>query len=137
MYTKTHVGAHQATHVPYCKHGVFVGDPYGPDYMCWACESGLSVEDVNAMDRQAQWGEQANWLRMWGLSARDASRMLIRWRDLVSGHETPTQYENSVLIRALYGKVYQCGCGRVYRQAGRLFWQMSACDEHANGQLLV
>ena len=24
----------------YCKHGTFVGDPYGPDYMCGACEDG-------------------------------------------------------------------------------------------------
>ena len=29
----------------YCKpHGVFVGDPYGPDYMCGLCESGLTKE---------------------------------------------------------------------------------------------
>jgi hypothetical protein len=24
----------------YCRHGVFIGDPYGPDYLCGACESG-------------------------------------------------------------------------------------------------
>ncbi len=23
----------------YCKHGTYVGDPYGPDYLCGACES--------------------------------------------------------------------------------------------------
>lgn len=22
----------------YCKHGTYVGDPYGPDYMCGMCE---------------------------------------------------------------------------------------------------
>jgi hypothetical protein len=22
----------------YCKHGTFVGDPYGPDYICGQCE---------------------------------------------------------------------------------------------------
>lgn len=24
----------------YCKHGTFIGDPYGPDYMCGKCEDG-------------------------------------------------------------------------------------------------
>ena len=24
----------------YCKHGTYVGDPYGPDYMCGMCEDG-------------------------------------------------------------------------------------------------
>jgi hypothetical protein len=24
----------------YCKHGVYIGDPYGPDYMCGRCEDG-------------------------------------------------------------------------------------------------
>ena len=24
----------------YCRHGVFVGDPYGADYMCGYCENG-------------------------------------------------------------------------------------------------
>lgn len=23
----------------YCKHGTYVGDAWGPDYMCWRCES--------------------------------------------------------------------------------------------------
>jgi hypothetical protein len=23
-----------------CKHGTYVGNPYGPDYMCGACEGG-------------------------------------------------------------------------------------------------
>lgn len=23
-----------------CKHGTYIGDPYGPDYMCGMCESG-------------------------------------------------------------------------------------------------
>lgn len=27
----------------YCKHGVYVGTPGGPDYMCGYCESGLDV----------------------------------------------------------------------------------------------
>jgi len=26
----------------YCKHGGYVGDPYGPDYMCGTCENGIS-----------------------------------------------------------------------------------------------
>lgn len=24
----------------YCKHGTYIGDPYGPDYMCHWCEMG-------------------------------------------------------------------------------------------------
>lgn len=23
----------------YCKHGTYVGDAWGPDYLCWRCES--------------------------------------------------------------------------------------------------
>lgn len=26
----------------YCKHGTYVGDPYGPDYMCGPCEDGVT-----------------------------------------------------------------------------------------------
>lgn len=29
----------------YCRHGSFVGDPYGPDYMCGLCEDGISVRE--------------------------------------------------------------------------------------------
>jgi len=28
-----------------CKHGTFIGDPYGPDYMCFYCEMGIEPED--------------------------------------------------------------------------------------------
>lgn len=24
----------------YCKHGTYIGDPYGPDHLCGYCESG-------------------------------------------------------------------------------------------------
>ena len=24
----------------YCKHGTFIGDPFGADYLCGSCESG-------------------------------------------------------------------------------------------------
>lgn len=27
-----------------CKHGTFIGDPYGPDYMCPLCELGIDDE---------------------------------------------------------------------------------------------
>jgi len=27
----------------YCHHGHFVGDPYGPDYMCGMCEDGITT----------------------------------------------------------------------------------------------
>lgn len=25
----------------YCKHGTYIGDPYGPDYLCYWCEMGI------------------------------------------------------------------------------------------------
>lgn len=40
----------------YCEHGTFIGDPYGPDYMCWACEEGLTMEEWNEYrKREAEW----------------------------------------------------------------------------------
>lgn len=27
---------------PYCVHGTYIGDPYGADYMCGACEDGMT-----------------------------------------------------------------------------------------------
>lgn len=32
----------------YCKHGVYIGSPGGADYMCGACEDGISDEDYAA-----------------------------------------------------------------------------------------
>jgi hypothetical protein len=32
----------------YCRHGSYIGDPYGPDYMCHACEMGYSDEEWEA-----------------------------------------------------------------------------------------
>lgn len=32
---------------PYCIHGTFIGDPYGPDYMCGLCEDGEDSEYTN------------------------------------------------------------------------------------------
>jgi hypothetical protein len=29
----------------YCRHGSYIGDPYGADYLCWKCEDGISVYD--------------------------------------------------------------------------------------------
>lgn len=29
----------------YCRHGTFIGSWWGPDYMCWACEAGLTDEE--------------------------------------------------------------------------------------------
>jgi hypothetical protein len=30
----------------YCKHGIFVGDAYGADHMCQACEDDIQPEDL-------------------------------------------------------------------------------------------
>lgn len=32
----------------FCKHGTFIGDPYGPDYLCGWCEDGVSDADFEA-----------------------------------------------------------------------------------------
>jgi len=29
----------------YCKHGTFIGNPFGGDYLCSWCEDGISDED--------------------------------------------------------------------------------------------
>ncbi len=36
-----------------CKHGVYVGDPGGPDYMCLYCENGYTDAEVAAIYREA------------------------------------------------------------------------------------
>ena len=33
----------------WCRHGTYIGDPYGPDYMCHYCEAGYSDEEYEAM----------------------------------------------------------------------------------------
>lgn len=33
----------------YCAHGTYIGDPYGPDYLCHYCEAGYSDEEYEAM----------------------------------------------------------------------------------------
>lgn len=35
----------------YCKHGTFIGNPYGADYMCGWCEDGVSVDEYRAAMR--------------------------------------------------------------------------------------
>jgi hypothetical protein len=37
----------------YCKHGVFIGNPFGGDYMCGWCEDGVSWEDFVAYNESA------------------------------------------------------------------------------------
>lgn len=37
----------------HCKHGTFVGHWAGPDYMCGACESGITDEEWEAGNRRA------------------------------------------------------------------------------------
>jgi hypothetical protein len=31
---------------PHCKHGTFIGDPYGADYLCGYCEDGTSDYEI-------------------------------------------------------------------------------------------
>jgi len=45
----------------YCSHGTFVGDPYGPDLMCFWCEMGVSDEDYNAHLRWEKLRADAKW----------------------------------------------------------------------------
>lgn len=45
----------------YCTHGTYIGDPYGPDLMCWKCEAGVSVYDEaleEAHERTRRFREQ-------------------------------------------------------------------------------
>jgi len=37
----------------HCKHGTFVGNAYGPDYMCGPCEMGVTDEEY------AEWQQEA------------------------------------------------------------------------------
>ena len=48
----------------YCAHGTYIGDPYGPDYLCHYCEAGYSDEEYAA-------------LRLWDLK-RPILQMLFR-----------------------------------------------------------
>jgi hypothetical protein len=36
----------------HCRHGTFIGDPYGPDHMCWKCEDSLTVYDEAIAEAQ-------------------------------------------------------------------------------------
>lgn len=42
------------THINVCKHGTFVGDPYGPDYLCGACECGDTDFTINDVIQEIQ-----------------------------------------------------------------------------------
>lgn len=33
----------------WCRHGTYIGDPYGPDYLCGYCEDNWSDEEFEAM----------------------------------------------------------------------------------------
>ena len=37
--------SYESTH---CKHGTFIGNAFGPDYMCFWCEMGVSDEEYEA-----------------------------------------------------------------------------------------
>ena len=44
-----------------CEHGTYIGDPYGPDYLCCWCEMGVSLEEYHeAMRREKHLREEAN-----------------------------------------------------------------------------
>lgn len=37
----------------YCRHGTFIGDPYGADLMCYWCETGEEPGEANPESDQA------------------------------------------------------------------------------------
>lgn len=44
---------------PYCKHGTYIGDPYGADHLCMACEMGYSeLEMALGSARSEVWRAQ-------------------------------------------------------------------------------
>lgn len=51
----------------YCKHGTFIGNWAGPDYMCGPCEDGISDAEwaeickANEEHREAETGERMFW----------------------------------------------------------------------------
>ena len=45
-----------------CRHGVFIGDPYGPDYMCHYCEMGITDEEYEA---ELAWENKMAKRRIW------------------------------------------------------------------------
>lgn len=57
----------------YCKHGVFVGNPFGGDYLCGYCESGISDADFQAMIeervREARGAEVFKAAMLWAMFA--------------------------------------------------------------------
>lgn len=42
---KNEIKAGERADHTHCRHGNFVGDPYGPDYMCGPCELGVNDYD--------------------------------------------------------------------------------------------
>lgn len=72
-----------------CPHGTFIGNPYGADYMCGACESGISMEEWRAgvlweENRRRMHSTALNVLQTWG-DALDFVDELPGHRQLIVG----------------------------------------------------
>jgi hypothetical protein len=90
-------------HRLYCVHGTYVGDPYGPDYMCGACEDSVTVYEYAlglAFSRQ----------RKATHDFRQAALMAIL-------NEVPTEEQHSLISAEKIRRVVDLGCAIANGQA--------------------
>jgi hypothetical protein len=71
----------------YCRHGAYIGDPYGADYLCGACEDGASVYDEAIAEASVTY-------RRW-LAALDHLTALVNLR--VIDQDTALKLANDIL----------------------------------------
>lgn len=81
----------------YCKHGGYVGDPYGPDYMCGTCEDGIS--DLELALNAAKTFERQQRAEFFKLLADFTFNTFIDYVDYFSGEQR--SYLIPLLIRQL------------------------------------
>lgn len=81
----------------YCKHGGYVGDPYGPDYMCGTCEAGIS--DLELVLHAAKDFERAKRAEFFKLLSDFTFNTFVDYIDYFSTEER--QYLIPMLIHQL------------------------------------
>jgi len=64
----------------YCEHGTFIGSWWGPDILCWACESGMTVNEYDGyMTRQALHRVNDRIGRLWPYDQFDLYKLVGYW----------------------------------------------------------
>lgn len=76
---------------PYCKHGTYIGNPYGADYLCGYCEDGTTIHEMalysarnSARIAQNEYATAYTFLRIyakWLTEETDPARLtlLVEW----------------------------------------------------------